>query len=169
MTAAFLDPARIGTMIRASQEEREAADQPCRERLDIIAREIATRRRRLDRTTAELLDADEDSESYASLKRTQATLNRELQQFKAEQTSLEAAKPKTLTAEQALSLQEAAERIMANMDGATTETLREVYGLLDLRGRVREDPANGLPFGKHRFHIDWEGMIPINSNEHILL
>jgi DNA invertase Pin-like site-specific DNA recombinase len=169
VTALFLDPLRLESLIRAGQEKHSAADQSRQERLDILAKEISTRRKRLDRTTAELLDVDEDSEAYASLKRTQATLSKEIEKYKAEQKALESQRPGGISAAQALTLREAAERVKANIEAATSETMQEIYSLLDLRGTVRLDPESGLTMGKYQFTIEWNFSLDTHSNDRILL
>jgi hypothetical protein len=72
-------------------------------------------------------------------------------------------KPKGLSPEQALSLQEAAARIYGNLRRATPAERQEIHSLLALRGCVRPDPENGIKLGKYRFTIDWEALIPISS------
>jgi site-specific DNA recombinase len=159
---ALMDEALLSEGIDGARRTHEAAIQRRREHLAHIDGEIARLRRRLDRATADRLDAEPGSETEASLKRTIIETEREIIAHQRERAQLDqtGAAP-GLSESEAEALRTFAADVRAGLPHATRDERRQIYGLLKLKGTVRQDRDAGARIGRNRFVIEWDAVIDL--------
>jgi site-specific DNA recombinase len=165
VSATLLSPDYLRAGLAEARAAHSAAERQ-RERLDTLRSEIEKRRKRLGRATMERLDLDAGTESDRALQAASKTIEGEINSLRAQLSSLETQPLPGLSDADAGAIEQFAAEIRAGISVATPVEQRKVFELLRLRGRVSEDPANGVKLGRlHRFSIVWEAVIPVTDDD----
>ena len=150
----LLDPDYLMTGLQAAHDEHNKSDQIRRDRLAAIDSEIAKHRRRLDALAARIVDV-EAGEVFDALMRQLRDIERLIDRMQDERQDLLSVPTYGLTAPEVDEIISFAAKIRDGLDLATDEDRRQLFELLNIRGKDYADPA-GIALGrKHRYRIEW--------------
>lgn len=161
VTAALMDPDRLAMGVAAAEAEHGEALEKQEDRLSVIEAEIGKARTRLGRILDELLDVDKGSETYGALMQRQQQAEAVIRRLTTERQQLAAPPTAGLSRDEAGALEAFAAEVQAGLGYANSAERAEVYRLLRLRAVVRGDEKNGARFGRGRFTVSWEALIPL--------
>lgn len=165
LTGALLDGDRVAAAFRELEARGAKHDTLAAERQAEMERQIARRRRALDKISRELVMEDVDEERERSLRATAAQISAELGGYVQSLDQLQAAAPLGSYADQAAALQAFIRDISTGLEHATPAERQQVLRILQLRATINTDPE-GERFGKHRYRIAWEGIINLSTTYH---
>ena len=152
--------------LRIGLAEARAANAAAARRRDQVRdlrAEIAACRKRLDRQTVELLDAETGSESEQSLRRVAKDTERTIGRLQESLAALQAAPVEGLSEDDALALEQFAERIGSGLEHATLAERQRIYRLLRLLGTVRPGGEQDIRLKRGRFAIAWTALLDIRA------
>jgi hypothetical protein len=162
VSAALLDPGRVREGLAAVQRQHVEATRRRGERLNTIDREIDRLRAKLTRIMNERLEATPESEAERALRTLAEETEIAIRRLLVDRTQLDAEPVPGLTAEEEVALERFAEEIQVGLERATRPDRRQIFTLLRLTGRVREDPEHGIKLGRrHRFAVQWDAIIEL--------
>ncbi len=161
--ATLLDPEYLTAGLERACEQHDQADVMRQERLDAIDREIARQRQRLDTLAGQMPDAG-SGEAFAAILRQMKDIEPLIERLNQERVDLSALRSDGLSEADAIEIATFAEQIRMGLEYATMDERRRLYELLQIRGKVFEDPE-GVRLGrKHSFRIEWQAPIQLRHN-----
>jgi site-specific DNA recombinase len=162
---ALLDPARLTEGMAASRQRFEEAASRRREQCRTLEQEIKRRRAELRELVLDRARSRRGSETWRILDDAVRDSETNIERLLADRVRLEPQGLPGLSVEQAEALEQFAAEVRLGLGGATPVERRKVSRLLQLTGRVRYSPDDGLRLGRHRFVIDWDGVIEFPCND----
>ncbi len=161
---ALFDPDRIAVAFAMLREQASDGAETYLERMATIEREIARRRRAMDKATRELLMDDVSPERERSLRTILANLEAELGDLTRSLDALGSVKTNAISLGQVDALETFVREIAFAWEHATPAERREVFDVLQLRATVTPDP-DGDVIGRKRYRIVWEGLIDMTGDQ----
>lgn len=160
VTQTVLDRGNLRQGLAGAREERTAAEAARQDRLASFDRQIVEKRARLKRLAEAIGDAGD-----AELRRLLLGQGKEteelLARFQRERDELAAEPLEGLGEDELLSLEQFEAEVAAGAEVATPAHRRRIYELLRLRARLIPDPDGVLLGTRHRFRVEWRGLIPL--------
>ena len=155
----LLDGQHLRDEIRRSREGTDGAAGHA-ERLAFLRRLIQRKTDALGIATRRWAEA-EDELDQASFGATREALKRELRSLTAELEQLEAYVPVGITDDEEAALLEFAAEIQSGLDRAEPADRQFVLRRLRVHGVVTRDPDGPYLIGKHRYAIEWTGLLDL--------
>ena len=150
----------------AARHENSAATERRRGRAEhAIDREVERVRARLQRITAERLDAETGSETDKALKALASEAEGTIGRLLAERAELVAESSEGLSDADAAALERFADEARAGLEAAQVSDRRQLFELLKLRGKVSLG-ENGIKLGReHCFEVEWSAVIELRNGD----
>jgi site-specific DNA recombinase len=160
LSATLLDEDYLAAGLEAARTEHANADRLRLERLVAVETEIDRQRERLEALASRFADAG-NSEVFAALIRQAKEIETLIERLAQERTDLAGVQGVGLSEHDATAVEDFAAEIRTGLPHTTPQDRRQLYELLQARGKVYAD-ADGVPIGrKHHYRIDWQAAIQL--------
>ena len=162
---ALLDRKHLAAGPASAQSEHAEGDARRCERLETIDREVGRLRGRLQRITAERLDAEAGSEADRALKVLAGDAEDSIRRLLADRAELEVEPSAGLNPADVVAVEQFAAEVRRGIEHAGPQERRRVFELLKLRLAVRRDDQNGIKLARvHRFGLDYRAVIELSDS-----
>lgn len=159
----LLDPDYLTAGLEAARSRHAQVNRLRAERLAVLDAEIGRQRQRLDNIAGRFADAG-TGEVFDALMRQARDIEGLIQRLTGERLELATTEAEGLGPGEAEAIEAFAAEVRSGMILASSADRRDIYELLQVRGKVYADPS-GVALGRrHRFRVEWRATISLRNN-----
>ncbi len=164
VTRTVLDPDWLTAGLAEAQKTYNGATERQRERVEILEREIARQRARLQRVIQDRLDSEPGGEIYQALSMTARDIEVAITRLSGERAVFATTPAEGISPEDAETVCRFAAEVRDGIAVASPDERRRIYTVLQLRATIGVS-EDGIQFGRHKFSIEWTARVPLASGD----